>query len=158
MSAKAAYPPATSFNAFLYASVGDDKNGMVLTVLSAFARQDVDPWEQAADLSRLSPGLAVRKLAEMFESVPGLSSPADRANLAGRLVALLPPGVDGANRAYARPHDPPTAARPPLAAIVSMILLYGALMCMGEWLSLGMSASIPAESSADRGSTPGATQ
>ena len=35
------------FDRFLYASVGDDNNGMPLTVLSALARMDVDPWEEA---------------------------------------------------------------------------------------------------------------
>lgn len=34
----------------LYAAVGDDNNGVLLTVVSVLARQDVDPWEQVARL------------------------------------------------------------------------------------------------------------
>jgi len=44
---------AAKFGNFLYAPVGEDNNGVLLTVLSALARQNVDPWEEAADLSRL---------------------------------------------------------------------------------------------------------
>jgi hypothetical protein len=45
-------PPAV-INRFLYASVGDDNNGMDLTLLSALARQNVDAWQKAAELSLL---------------------------------------------------------------------------------------------------------
>jgi hypothetical protein len=41
------------FDRFLYASVGEDSNGMPLTVLSALARVDVDPWEEASKLTQL---------------------------------------------------------------------------------------------------------
>ena len=37
--------PGCQFDQFLYASGGDDANGMPLTVLSALARMDVDPWD-----------------------------------------------------------------------------------------------------------------
>jgi hypothetical protein len=36
------------FDNFLYASIGADRNGMPLSVLSALARLDLDPWEEAS--------------------------------------------------------------------------------------------------------------
>ena len=42
------------FDKFLYASVGNDNDGMPLTVLSALARMDVDPWEEAVSYTHLS--------------------------------------------------------------------------------------------------------
>jgi hypothetical protein len=40
----------SKFEAFLLASIGEDSNdnGLQLSVLSALARQNVDPWEEAA--------------------------------------------------------------------------------------------------------------
>ena len=56
--------PATSvsffrpeFDDFLYAPVGADSNEMPLSVLSALARLNVDPWEEAAELTPLCPSL-----------------------------------------------------------------------------------------------------
>lgn len=43
------------FDKFLCASIGEDRNGTMLSVLSALARLDVDPWQEAADLA---PGLS----------------------------------------------------------------------------------------------------
>jgi hypothetical protein len=36
------------FENFLFAPIGEDSNGMVLSVLSALARLDIDPWQEAA--------------------------------------------------------------------------------------------------------------
>ena len=42
----------SEFDDFLFAPIGDDRNDMPLSVLSALARLDVDPWEEAAELAR----------------------------------------------------------------------------------------------------------
>jgi hypothetical protein len=54
------------FNRFLYASAGEDKNGMPLTVLSALARVDVDPLEEASKLTQLPRESAVTQLASLL--------------------------------------------------------------------------------------------
>ena len=41
------------FDDFLFAPVGEEQNGMMLSVVSALARSDVDPWQEAAKLARL---------------------------------------------------------------------------------------------------------
>jgi hypothetical protein len=35
------------FDAFLCASFGEEMNGMALSVMSAFARRNLDPWQEA---------------------------------------------------------------------------------------------------------------
>lgn len=84
---------ATDLDAFLYASIGQDKNGVPLSMLSVFARRDTDPWEEAAKLCRLSKASAVSELSAMLDvgaGAPNSPAPYDQALLAARLVALLP--------------------------------------------------------------------
>jgi len=79
------------FHDFLYAPVGDDRNGMLLSVLSALARLNVDPWKEAAELSRLPKDTAIGRLAALIASLPdGRSEFPDREAIAARLIALLP--------------------------------------------------------------------
>ena len=80
----------TDFDAFLFAPVAADANGMPLTLLSVLARSGVDPWVEAADLAVLSRDAAAKKLAVLLAGVPnGPSSETGAATLASRLVALL---------------------------------------------------------------------
>jgi len=39
------------FDDFLFAIIGDDRNGMQLSVVSVLARMDLDPWHEAATLA-----------------------------------------------------------------------------------------------------------
>jgi hypothetical protein len=81
----------SEFNDFLFASIGDEKNGMPLSVMSALTRLDVDPWEQAAQLSALPRGLAASTLAPMIARLPtGNWGASDAKSIAARLVRLLP--------------------------------------------------------------------
>jgi hypothetical protein len=79
------------FDNFLFAPIGEDGNGMVLSVLSALARLDIDPWQEAAKLSGLPGGAATQRLASLIAALPDESSAyRDAATVAARLVALLP--------------------------------------------------------------------
>ena len=81
----------SEFDGFLYAPIGEDRNGMPLSVLSALARQDFDPWEEAANLTRLSADAATRKLVCVITALPdGPSARADPGTIAARLLLLLP--------------------------------------------------------------------
>lgn len=83
--------PQTVFDSFLFASVGDDDNGMGVSVLSAFARLDFDPWQKAEEFSRMPTGPAGTKLAAMIVALPGMSAANLQAEtIAVRLIALLP--------------------------------------------------------------------
>jgi hypothetical protein len=87
-----AIPPLRpEFDNFLYAPVGEPTDGMPLSVLSALARQNLDPWEEAAKLTRLSRESAIARLTAMIFTEPGDASPAhSSAANAARLIALLP--------------------------------------------------------------------
>jgi hypothetical protein len=82
-------------NAFLFASVGEDKSGIEVTVLSALLRLGFDPWQEAARLSELPKETAARTLAAAFALLPeGDWQIPQMANLAARLVDYLPrPGA-----------------------------------------------------------------
>jgi len=79
----------TPFDGFLYATLGEDSRGYSVSVLSALARLQLDPWDEAADLADLSrPGAQTRLegLLARVVDVPALA----RDSAARRLVALLP--------------------------------------------------------------------
>ena len=79
------------FDNFLFASIGDDRDGPVLSVVSVLARLDVDPWKEAIDLARMPKHLATDRLASHIASLPkGSTAGAAPEAIAGRLVALLP--------------------------------------------------------------------
>lgn len=81
----------SELNDFLYAVVGDEKNGAELTVLSVLARLDLDPWEEAGRLSRLTKEAATKALAAAIASLPGGEwAASDTQTLAGDLVDRLP--------------------------------------------------------------------
>jgi hypothetical protein len=111
----------SEFDAFLFAPIEEDRNGMLLSVVSALARLDVDPWQEAAHLARLPPETATQRLAAMIAGLPhGLSARPDPGVTAARLVALLPHEAPG--HAYVR--QAPLAAR---ASIQSKAGIYAIL-------------------------------
>lgn len=91
-------PPAASisylgseFDDFLFAPVGEEQNGMPLSVVSALARSDVDPWQEAAQLARLPVEAATQRLASLIAALPEASGPRwDPGTIATRLIGLLP--------------------------------------------------------------------
>jgi len=81
------------FDEFLGASIGEDRNGTGLSVLSALARLDVDPWQEATSLARMPSAAAVVRLTELIEALPHAPASAIPSSMsAADLVALLPKG------------------------------------------------------------------
>ncbi|MBU3001706.1 hypothetical protein KO491_17840 [Roseovarius nubinhibens] len=83
------HPP--EFDRFLYASVGKDRNGHAVTVLSTLARLDLDPWNETAELVKLGRDGARTRLGELlarFRDVPALAN--DHGKVALNLSQLLP--------------------------------------------------------------------
>lgn len=62
---------SAQFNAFLRSGLWLDRDETPLSVLSALARLDVDPWEEAAHLAALPQSSASAKLAAMLANLPG---------------------------------------------------------------------------------------
>ena len=126
MTPTASIPPlGTEFNDFLFALVGEDRNGMPLSVVSVLARMDLDPWVEAATLADLPAETAARKLAAWLDALsdPGLK-PASPDTRAVRLIALLPRRVTH----YPRPSLDRTgavaAARPRAPIKVILLAIY----------------------------------
>ncbi|TMJ67741.1 MAG: hypothetical protein E6G83_06790 [Alphaproteobacteria bacterium] len=81
----------SDLNDFLFASVGEEQNGVTLSVVSALTRLGLDPWEQAARLTPLPKARAAEALATLIARLPirrTLSS--DDLVISQRLVELLP--------------------------------------------------------------------
>ena len=62
--------PGSEFNDFLFAPIGEDRNGMLVSVLSGLARSDVDPWQEAAKLAQLPGEAATKELAALIGALP----------------------------------------------------------------------------------------
>lgn len=81
---------------------------MPLSVLSALARLDVDPWEEAAKLSELPKGTAAQRLASLIVQLPGGRwTEADSGAIADRLIKLLPHRNPSEAPLAQRAHDLP---------------------------------------------------
>jgi hypothetical protein len=83
----------SEYNAFLFAVVAEGEDGMPLTVLSAFSRLGLDPWQEAARLAGLPRDVATHALAETIARLLGSSQSAAASQAtATELVARLPTG------------------------------------------------------------------
>ncbi len=83
------HPP--EFDRFLHASVGEDRNGYAVTVLSTLARLGLDPWKETAELVTLGRDDARERLGALlarFRDVPKLAG--DHGKVAQDLSQLLP--------------------------------------------------------------------
>jgi hypothetical protein len=79
------------FGEFLYAPIGSERNGMTLSLLSALARLNIDPWEEASRLAQLPKSTATQRLASLIARLPqGAWAEADCCTIADRLIELLP--------------------------------------------------------------------
>lgn len=125
----------SEFDTFLFAPVGDEKNGMVLSVLSALARMGVDPWREAADLARMPRVAANRRLTSLIAALP--DAPATRSQpgtIADRLITLLPrsDNTSFASRAALRVTDATPKSRRAARVIAINALLMAGMLC-AQW-------------------------
>ena len=87
----AAPRPGAEYDDFLFAPIGTETNGMLLSVLSALARMNVDPRKEAAALAELPRKEAVHRLSCLIEALPARpSAPEEPLTIAARLIKLLP--------------------------------------------------------------------
>lgn len=125
------HPP--EFERFLYASVGEDRRGSVVTVLSALARLNLDPWTEAADLAALGREAAATRFALLLSrvrDVPALGQ--DHGAVGRELTRLLPEGT-------ARPGtDPAANTGSPVSPGVFWVIL-AALVLLAQMMFGGFS-------------------
>ena len=114
------------FEAFLTAPIGEESNGMTLSVLSGLSRLDLDPWGEAAWLSQQPKEIATAALGQRIARLPrGKWQLSDTAGIAARLVELLP----GQDATRAGPGDLPVVnkKRP---AFVLWLIAAGLALCL----------------------------
>jgi len=81
----------SGLDAFLYADIGAELNGLPLTILSVLARLGEDPWTQAASWAALPTAAAIEALSQSIGQMPlAPGTLAGRRDIAARLVQLLP--------------------------------------------------------------------
>ena len=81
----------SDLNDFLFAAVGQEKNGMPLNVVSGLTRLGLDPWEEAGRLAALPKALAAERLAPIIARLPvDRPKPSDNLAISRLLVELLP--------------------------------------------------------------------
>lgn len=128
------HPP--EFERFLHASVGEDRNGHVVTVLSTLARLGLDPWAETADLVTLGHDAARARLGHLlarFRDVPALAS--DHGRVARDLSQLLPEGrrSGGLKRAAATvAHGRPGTSGAIWAVLAIILVLFQMVMVGGS--------------------------
>ena len=124
---------SSEFDDFLFAPIGEDRNGMLLSVLSALARLDIDPWQEAAQLAGLPGETAAQRLASLIATLPDQSSAhPDPATIAVRLIALLPCPA----RPNSRPHKtlPGAGAATRPRAVIYMYAIFMVLALGAQWI------------------------
>jgi len=100
MPLRGAYAPMRpEFDPFLFAPLGEEVDGIPLSVLSALSRLNLDPRDEAARLSQLTKEIAADQLASMIARLSdrrwGLS---EARRIAGRLVERLPTAIAASKR------------------------------------------------------------
>jgi hypothetical protein len=81
----------TQFDCFLFAPVCEDPNGLQLSVLSALARINRDPWKEAARLAAMPKANAEMSLvSSLHRAAANGWDPAQANMISARLVSLLP--------------------------------------------------------------------
>src|SRR5213080_1446101 len=80
MALRGLYAPLLpDLNKFLFAAVGEERNGIPLSMMSALAQLDLDPWEEAGRLSTLAKQEAIERLTGLILRLPGFRRPSSEA-------------------------------------------------------------------------------
>jgi hypothetical protein len=72
-------PLRPDLDKFLFAAVGDQIDGIPLSMISALTRLGLDPWQEAGRLSSLARREAVEQLARLIAEIPGVIRPVGEA-------------------------------------------------------------------------------
>ena len=130
----------SEFNAFLFSSIGEDRNGLPLTVVSLLARRELEPWQEAAALAAMSADAATRRLDSLIRTLPAqpLTLP-DSRTIATRLIALLPRETDpeiGPAEKQAKAADTGAVARRRRTMVIAVILVISTVLLMSAQLTM----------------------
>jgi hypothetical protein len=124
-------PMRPELDRFLFAAVGEERNDIPLSMISALTQLGLDPWDEAGRLCSLARRDAVDRLTELIIRLPGEPRPlAIARQIAAGLVDRLPAGN--------YPSGPPEEPHPVRQAIapgtmfwaICFLLLLAAIISM----------------------------
>jgi hypothetical protein len=141
MPLRRAYAPTLpEFDSFLFATVGEEIDGVPLSVLSALSRLDLDPRDEAARLSHLSKEAAVDQLARMIARLADRRWTVSEAHrIAGRLIERLPTSTSAGEPVRFETGAPPKPGSEPSEFLIYLALLTALVVGLigSGWLSFG---------------------
>jgi hypothetical protein len=145
----------SEFNDFLYAPIGVESNEMPLSVLSALARLNVDPWGEAAELSELPQHTATQRLASLIARLPkGRWAHADCGAIADRLIELLPHRSPSKTPLAQKAHGLPEITHSAMVKILICLALGATALIIAASREPSSHADVPAFSTALPSQTP----
>ena len=116
---------------FLFAPMGEERDGIPLSVISALTRLGLDPWDEATRLSSLAKREAVDQLSPMIGRLAGTRwSSSEAREIAIGLIELLP--ISGSLRGSAEVRRYGRRKVPPSKTfwLICFLLLAAALVSM----------------------------
>ena len=117
---------------------------MLLSVLSALARLDIDPWQEAAKLAGLPGETATQRLASLIAELPdGPSTHQDPVTIAARLIALLPrptnPNIPSRKAAFG------AGVAAHLRAVIYMYVIVMVFALGAQWIAASRQPAAPVD-------------
>lgn len=130
------------FEEFLFASLGEQQNGMPVSIFSALARLDIDPWREAKRLSELPKERAIQALRGSIDGLADLQwAKIDAAGIATRLIRLLP-SHGGQAKPRAADENVVRPGRMAQSTLPSALLQKAANLPVAVWLVVGLFAMV----------------
>jgi hypothetical protein len=122
----------SEFDKFLFTLLGDDQNGLPLSIVSLLARMNVDPWQEAGTLDALPAEAAVRRLTFSLDTLtdPKLRQAISETRVL-RLLALLPRQAPAAVQTPVASANPVVTPRP-WTRIRTIIFIATAIVLVGS--------------------------
>ena len=78
------------YEEFLYTEIGEQENGMPLSMVSALTQLGLDPWDEARRLASLPAAAAAAAVSDLIKRASAFTARAtDLPKLSARLAALL---------------------------------------------------------------------
>jgi hypothetical protein len=146
---------APDFDDFLFAAIREDKSGIPLSVVSALARLDVDPWEEAARLAAMPGEAATQRLSALIASLPMESATdPERRTIAARLVALLPKQPLAVGSSPRSPERTAAAGKSPTATYVIYYVIFLVFILLSQWFIGARQASVHGEATPNLTTVP----
>jgi hypothetical protein len=93
------------YEAFLYTEIGEQENGMPLSMVSALTRLGLDPWDEARRLASLPAAAAAAAVSDLIKRTSARAT--ELPKLSARMVALLSRPAPVAARVVSVPGIPP---------------------------------------------------